>query len=98
MPAVSVDGHITNIHSNFLPGTASASIGNFTIAGKAVLRKGDAISTHALSTDPKVKHISPSISEGAATFTVAGKAIVRLGDATSCGAKMALGISSFTVG
>ncbi|SFD17151.1 Zn-binding Pro-Ala-Ala-Arg (PAAR) domain-containing protein, incolved in TypeVI secretion [Pseudoalteromonas denitrificans DSM 6059] len=98
MPAVSVDGHMTNLHSSFLPGTASQSIGSFTVAGKGVLRKGDAISTHGHLTDPKLKHILPSISQGAATFTVAGKPIVRLGDGTSCGAKMAQGISSFTVG
>lgn len=98
MPAVSVDGHMTNIHSSFLPGTASASIDNFTIAGKAVLRQGDAIATHGHVTDPKLKHILPTISEGANTFSVAGKPIVRLGDGTSCGAQMAQGISSFTVG
>ncbi len=98
MPQVSLDGHITDVHNNFLPGTAAASLTNFTITGKAVLRKDDLVSTHVLSTDPKVTHVLPSISSGANNFTVAGKPIVRIGDDVSCGGKMALGISSFTVG
>ncbi|CAH9055108.1 hypothetical protein PSECIP111951_01174 [Pseudoalteromonas holothuriae] len=98
MPAISLDGHITNVHVGFLPGSASASQTSFTVAGKPALRQGDSISTHSMIADPKTKHIAKTISQGAGSFTIAGKAVARIGDPTSCGGKMVLGEGSFTVG
>ncbi|MBD1581288.1 PAAR domain-containing protein [Pseudoalteromonas sp. S16_S37] len=98
MPAISLDGHLTNVHVGFLPGTASATQASFTVAGKPALRVGDPISTHSMIADPKTKHIGKKIAQGAGTFTIAGKAVARIGDATNCGGAMALGEGSFTVG
>ncbi|MEJ6474137.1 PAAR domain-containing protein [Pseudoalteromonas piscicida] len=99
MPVISVDGDITNVHGQFVPGTASATQSSFTIAGKPALRMGDPISTHLFSPDPKVQHAGATIAAGAGSFTIAGKAVARIGDATSCGGKLAVaGVASFTVG
>ncbi|NOU49485.1 hypothetical protein HG263_02845 [Pseudoalteromonas sp. JBTF-M23] len=98
MPAISLDGHITNVHVGFLPGSASATQSKFTVAGKSALREGDSISTHSMIADPKQKHIGKKISQGAGSFSIAGKAVARIGDPTNCGGKMMLGEGSFTVG
>ncbi|MDW7550180.1 PAAR domain-containing protein [Pseudoalteromonas sp. McH1-7] len=99
MPVIAVDGDITNVHAQFVPGTASATQSSFTAAGKPILRVGDPISTHVFAPDPRVKHAGATISAGAGSFTIAGKAVARIGDATSCGGKLATaGVASFTVG
>lgn len=98
MPQVSLDGHLTDVHALFLAGAGTATVSNFTIGGIAPLRVGDEISTHVYSLDPKVKHEKITIAAGAGTFTVGGKPIARLGDPCGCGATMAQGFATFTVG
>ena len=98
MPAISLDGAMTNVHVGFLPGQASATQGSFTVAGKPVLRQGDPISTHAMIADPKVKHAGMNLAAGASSLTVAGKAVARVGDMTSCNGQLAQGEGSFSVG
>ncbi|WDE04657.1 PAAR domain-containing protein [Thalassomonas viridans] len=98
MPQVSLNGHVTDVHSLFLPGAGIATVGNFTIGGIAPLRVGDEISTHVLSTDPKVKHEKITIAAGSGSFSIGGKAVARLGDACGCGAKMAQGFATFSAG
>ncbi|RJE78126.1 hypothetical protein CWB96_18485 [Pseudoalteromonas citrea] len=98
MPAISLDGAMTNVHALFLPGKASATQGSFTVAGKPALREGDPISTHVLSTDPSVKHEGKAISAGAGSFTIEGKAVARIGDPTNCDGQLAQGEGGFTVG
>ncbi|MCF2856451.1 PAAR domain-containing protein [Pseudoalteromonas sp. SMS1] len=98
MPAISVDGAITDVHAGFAPGTISASGPKFTVGGVPVLRVGDSVSEHVYIPDPKVKHSGMVVAAGASTFTIGGKAVARLGDPTNCGAKIAIGVGSFTVG
>ncbi|KAF7769998.1 hypothetical protein PCIT_a2932 [Pseudoalteromonas citrea] len=98
MPAISLDGAMTNVHVGFLPGKASATQSSFTVAGKPALRKGDPISSHSLIMDPKVKHAGMKIAMGAGSFTIAGKAVARVGDLTSCLGMLAQGEGSFSVG
>ncbi|ESP95456.1 MULTISPECIES: PAAR domain-containing protein [Pseudoalteromonas] len=98
MPAISVDGAITDVHVGFAPGTISASQTSFTVGGIAALRVGDSISDHVLIADPKVKHSGMVVAAGASTFTIAGKPVARLGDPTNCGGKIAVGVGSFTIG
>lgn len=99
MPVIAVDGDMTNVHAQFVPGTASATQSSFTVAGKPVLRVGDPISDHVFSPDPKVKHVGVTIAAGTGSFTIAGKAVARISDAASCGGKLAVaGVASFSVG
>ncbi|MBQ4844959.1 PAAR domain-containing protein [Pseudoalteromonas sp. MMG005] len=98
MPAISLDGAMTNVHVGYLPGKASATQGSFTVSGKPALREGDPISTHALIADPQVKHVGMKVSMGASSFTIEGKAVARIGDPTDCGGQLAQGEGGFTVG
>ncbi|MDK2594634.1 PAAR domain-containing protein [Pseudoalteromonas obscura] len=98
MPAISVDGAMTDVHGGYAPGTISASGPKFTVGGVDVLREGDSISDHVLISDPKVKHSGMVVQAGAPNFTIGGKAVARLGDPTNCGGKIAIGVGSFTVG
>ena len=98
MPAVCHNTHITNVHSSFIPGIASATATNFSVAGQAILRVGDTVSTHPCPGHSVPPHVNASITAGAAKFTVGGKAAVRINDPLSCGAKMAMGVANFTIG
>lgn len=98
MPAISVDGAITDIHGGYAPGVISASGPKFTVGGIDVLREGDSISVHVYMPDPKVNHSGKVVQAGAPNFTIGGKAVARLGDPTDCGGKIAIGVGSFTVG
>jgi len=98
MPAVALDGAITNVHVGFAPGVINATQSSFTVGGKPMLRQGDPVGDHVLMADPTKKHMGMSVSAGASTFTVAGKPVARMGDATNCGGLIAIGFGSFSVG
>jgi uncharacterized Zn-binding protein involved in type VI secretion len=98
MPAVSHNGHSTNVHSGFVPGVAIATAINFTVAGQPILRVGDMVTPHPKPGTTVPPHVAATVSAGAPTFTVAGQAVARVDDPLSCGAKMAQGVANFVIG
>ena len=84
MPAIVVQGELSQGHPKFLPVAAIPSQSNVFIGASLVILEGDAYEPHTRIVDPNDTHI-PTAAAGSPTVFIGGVGVVRDGDPLSCG-------------